>query len=246
VYVAHTAGDLQALQQRLKSNASGFVVQEEVSPPMLLQGRKFVLRVHVLVCLQQQQQQQLAGAATDEPAQEAAAAAGCSRPDQTCSPSGLHIYVHEDVIVLPHACLYEPHSSSPAAHISSKGSNHPSPFLLHQQLPDLHSQVWPQLQGLARDTVAAVAPVLVPPAVHPDVWVLYHLFGFDCVLDAAGQLLLLEVNSYPAVASGTMSAVDPAVYTRLLRDSVNLLVLPLTDGVEPAPGGFVLCGDEGA
>lgn len=162
---------------------------------MLLQGRKFVLRVHVLVCLQQSQQTRAQGgvAADLESAQEAVAAAaagGCSQ-SQNRSPTALDVYIHEDVIVLPHAPLYEPRSSSPAVHMSSKGSNHPAPFLLHQQLPDLHAQVWPQLLHLAAATVAAVVSVLVPPAVHPDVWVLYHLFGFDCVVDAAGQLLLL-------------------------------------------------------
>lgn len=52
VCVAHTRDDLKQLQQKLRHSAADFIVQQEVSPPMLLDGRKFVLRQHVLVVLQ--------------------------------------------------------------------------------------------------------------------------------------------------------------------------------------------------
>jgi hypothetical protein len=59
------------------------------------------------------------------------------------------------------------------------------------------------------------------------------------MVNTAGQVVLLEVNSYPAIASGTMCGVDVGVYTRLIGDLVRLLVLPIADGVAPQPGGFV-------
>lgn len=37
---------------------------------------------------------------------------------------------------------------------------------------------------------------------------LYHLYGFDVMADSDLRVWLLEVNSYPAIASGTMSAGD--------------------------------------
>ncbi|WIA35413.1 hypothetical protein OEZ86_003857 [Tetradesmus obliquus] len=74
--------------------------------------------------------------------------------------------------------------------------------------------------------------------VHPGVE-LYHLFGFDCMVDAEGCVVLLEVNSYPAIARGIMSGVNAAVFTRLVGDLVRLMVLPVADGVPPEPGGFV-------
>lgn len=57
-------------------------------------------------------------------------------------------------------------------------------------------------------------------------------------------MLLLEANSYPAIASGTMAAVPRDVYTRLIGDLLTLVVLPaLGSGGERAgegaAGGFV-------
>lgn len=263
VYVAHTEGDLRFLQERLRASVADFVVQQEVAPPMLFDGRKFVLRVHVLVVLHSRVAADAASTSKDPTAPDRASsarlqqagvlpsAAGCTvqappnvavtlQAPALASVDGYDVYVHHDVIVLPHACAYEAGSILPAVHISSKGSAHPAPFLLQQQLPELHATVWPQLQQLSVATVQAAAHVLIPAAVDPDA-MLYHLFGFDCMVDAWGRLVLLEVNSYPAIASGTMSGVDTRVYTRLLGDMVTLLVLPLTDGVEPAAGGFVQC-----
>jgi hypothetical protein len=261
VYVADTAGDLRVLQEKLRGSVADFVVQQEVTPPMLLDGRKFVLRVHVL---HRSDAASAASAPTDTTAVAIASSAGlqqggvwssaagttvqaapgpavaAAQAPASASVGGYDVYVHEDVIVVPHACAYEPSSTVPAVHISSKGSAHPAPFLLQQQLPELHATAWPQLQQLSAATVQAVAYALVPAAVDPDA-ALYHLFGFDCMVDVSGRVVLLEVNSYPAIASGTMSAVDTSVYTRLLRDMVTLLVLPLTDGVEPVAGGFVSC-----
>ena len=59
------------------------------------------------------------------------------------------------------------------------------------------------------------------------------------------HVLLLEANSYPAIASGTMAAVPRGVYTRLIGDLLSLVVLPALGGGsserpgEGAAGGFV-------
>ena len=44
---------------------------------------------------------------------------------------------------------------------------------------------------------------------------------------------LLEVNSYPAIHSGTMSSVDAEVYTALVRDILSLVVLPALRNLPP-------------
>lgn len=163
--------------------------------------------------------------------------------------TGLQVFAHEDVIVLPHSCVYEAGSCNPAVHVSSKGSSssHPAP-VLQQQLPELgpayvvHSQVWPQLKRMAACMIDAVSPALVPAEVRPEAR-LYHLFGVDCMVTASGQAVLLEVNSYPAIASGTMSVVPHDVYTRLIGDMVRLLVLPFLSTEKPPCGG---CGCGGS
>ena len=53
------------------------------------------------------------------------------------------------------------------------------------------------------------------------------------------RVQLLEANSYPAIASGTMAAVPRSVYTRLVGDVLSLAVLPALGGADPpAAGGF--------
>ena len=53
----------------------------------------------------------------------------------------------------------------------------------------------------------------------------FELLGFDVLIDECLKPWLLEVNSHCALGDGTMSAVDPSVYTRLVRDVVSAIVL---------------------
>ena len=67
---------------------------------------------------------------------------------------------------------------------------------------------------------------------------LYALLAYDWVLDAHGEPVLLEVNSHPAIADGTMADVPTDVYTTLVTDVLGALVLPALEGRQAAPGGF--------
>uniref|UniRef100_A0A0G4HR11 Tubulin--tyrosine ligase n=1 Tax=Chromera velia CCMP2878 TaxID=1169474 RepID=A0A0G4HR11_9ALVE len=64
--------------------------------------------------------------------------------------------------------------------------------------------------------------------------VLYQLMGLDFVIDEKGRVVLLEVNTYPALGDGTMSAVPTGVYRSLLDDFI-VLVLGLAALSETAP-----------
>jgi hypothetical protein len=249
VHVARTLQQLLQLQQRLRGSSRDFIVQQEV-PPLLLQGCKFVMRVHVLAVpqlaqqpqqLQQQQLQQQQQQQRDQQQQQQQQQQRQQQNrDDPVAAAAVRVYVHKDVIVLQHAKPFDPASVDSAVHISSKGKHHPPPVLLaDSQLPThLQDSIWKQLQQLAAKCIQAVCHLLLPLEVHPGV-VLYHLFGFDCMVDAVGRVVLLEVNSYPAIASGTMCKVGVSVYTRLVGDLVRLLVLPVADGVAPQPGGFL-------
>jgi len=187
-----------------------FVVQAEVPPALDGEGRKFVMRCHALVACR-------AGA----------------------MPAA---WLHRDVIALAHASVYDLRANDKAVHVSQCGRRHPPPVLL-EQLPPEHPAAAPELPArlkhLVARTLAAAAHELIPEP-RCSRATLYSVLGLDVALESgSGQPQLLEVNSYPAVADGTMGQVPTAVYTRLVRDVVALLVHPaLETGVEPREGGF--------
>ena len=83
----------------------------------------------------------------------------------------------------------------------------------------------PHLGPLICRCLALCQHELLPPSRCP-VSTLYSLMAFDLALDESGSPFVLEVNSHPAIADGTMSRVDPHVYTRLVADVTHLLVPP--------------------
>lgn len=185
-----------------------FVVQAEVPPAVDASGRKFVLRCHVLVAC------------------------------RAASPPAA--WFHHDVITLAHAVPYDVDGTDKAIHVSQSGKGHPPPQLL-SELPPTHpaagESLPSHLRGLVTRMLAAAAPELIPvPRCQRAT--LYTLLGLDVALSNRGAPMLLEVNSHPAIADGTMSGVPTAVYTRLVQDVLSLLVLPALDGVEPRAGGF--------
>ncbi|KAJ1471844.1 hypothetical protein T484DRAFT_1915691 [Baffinella frigidus] len=209
----------------------------------LIEGRKWCMRLHVLEV--------------------------ASRDERY--PAEARMYLHRDIIALPHSAPLPPSlnaPTSPAVAVTSRD-------------PALAARLWPALASLVADTLHAfrlrssllsAAPpgppgaraeggaaevCLEPPrsraegggggAASPEETAskevvrpqLYHLFGFDVIIDAAEQVWLLEVNSYPAIHSGTMSSVDADVYTTLIRDILSLLVLPAL------PKGLAHCDNGG-
>lgn len=153
------------------------------------------------------------------------------------------VYLHEDVIVLEHAVPYDPSSQTKAVHVSQAGKNHPAPYLLSSDY-EAQSRLWPQIGTIARAAVQAMwhaaGQVEWGEQDNP-----FHLFGFDVVEDICGNAVLLEVNSYPAMGDGTMSAVDHTIYVRLFVDMLRI-VMPealhanagMADPAASAPAGF--------
>jgi hypothetical protein len=177
-------------------SAADFAVQREVFPPALWLGRKFAIRAHVLVACTGGDH---AGAA------EAAA------------------WLHTDVLVLPHALAHDARTDDKAVHVSNVGKGHPPPCRtteLPVEHPAAHSSLWPQLTGLASRTLRASRRELLPQP-RCAASTLYAVLALDVALDAAGVPWLLEVNSHPALGDGTMSAVQPSVYTQCVPLTVH-------------------------
>ena len=188
-----------------RGQISDFAVQREVAPPALWEGRKFALRAHVLVAA--------TGAADD----------------------AARAWLHRDVIVVPHAAAYDAASDAKDVHVSNVGRRHPPPVLtteLPAAHPAVHDALWPRVVSLTARCLRAVRADLLPAARCPRS-TLYSLLAFDLALDASGTPWLLEINSHCALGDGTMASVEPAVYTRLVSDVVDRIVLPTPGVAEP-------------
>ena len=94
-----------------------------------------------------------------------------------------------------------------------------------------------KIRELVEMSLAATSPELVPMECAPGA-TLYGVYAYDIALDSQGAPKLLEINSHPAIADGTMAAVPSSVYTRLVTDVLSLVVLPALDGCERKTGGF--------
>ena len=144
--------------------------------------------------------------------------------------TGQRGFLHRDVICLPYAEPYVAGGAHPKATVVSQaGKGHPTPYLWADQFD--------QCVEIAAGLVTALAPMI--PQRHNVCWC--HLMGLDIVLDTDGRLWLLEVNSYPAMGNGTMSAVPSEIYTRLSQDIISAVVLPALSGGSCLAqlGGFV-------
>lgn len=154
------------------------------------------------------------------------------------------VHLHKDCIAVAHGADHCLPSSPRAAHVSSAGKASPAPSLLAASAPELYAGVWPQALAAVRRVHACVRDHVAAEVfgeggaarnVHP-----YYLFGCDFAVDATGELVLLEINANPAIASGTMQHVPRGIYDTLLQDMIRVAVLPVIDGADPRAGGFVL------
>jgi hypothetical protein len=195
----------------LPASCGDFVVQAEV-PPALFDGRKFAMRLHVLL----------------------ACRAGGAPP-----AAWVH---RDALVLPHAAPYDAAGTGDRAAHISQAGRRHPPPCTTAELPPDHpaadHAALWPLLRALVRRSLDAARGALLPAA-RCERSTLYALMAYDVALRADGTPLLLEINSHPAINDGTMSGVKAEVYTRLVQDVLTLLVLPALEEGRPAvEGGF--------
>ena len=180
-----SSSSTQRHEQRSASQGGSrqqFVVQEGVDPPLLLpDGRKFTLRAHVLMLLEHAGDA-AAGGAAQQPQQGQQQQREQREQHQQRHAPRLLAWVHEDVIVTPHAAPLPAGSPADGAdgaadvavHVSSRGRGHPKPFLLRQltleaqqpqpAVPQLQGQ---QQQGQEEGQPAEPAEPAEPAQQHP-------------------------------------------------------------------------------
>lgn len=146
----------------------------------------------------------------------------------------VRLYLHQDAICLEYGQVFTDRLEVRAAHISNcaKLKHMPKPELLNDEV------LISQLEVLVGRAFGAVRDHMPSGPFSPEATELCQVFGLDVIWDDLGKAWLLEINDYPAIASGTMEHVDTEIYTRLVRDLLRLVVLPKLDGVDPVLGGW--------
>ncbi|CAB9530488.1 expressed unknown protein [Seminavis robusta] len=191
---------LEEWWQRSK-NPQDFVIQQEVPPALDEQGRKFVLRAHILM-LQ----------SSDKPVR------AFLHKDIICLPHASP-YAKED-------CS---HANTPkSAYISQAGKKHPPPFLLQDISSPNHpaAGLWPNIRRCTEKLVSAGCCLKDSPFQQPvaKATTCFALLGADLLVSSEGQVIVCEVNSHPALGWGTMSQVPAAVFRGLIEDSLSIIV----------------------
>lgn len=218
VYFFRNLADVQERVSIMNADTRELFILQEAVPPMLVNGRKFVLRAHAIL---------------EKPA------AGLS----------MRGFVHKNVIVLEHAATYSIANTQKAVHVSSacKLSKAPKPYLLRDmqqarnRIETLEAEIRKVLHLTLKAAVARALPEQASKVQGRSV--LYSLLGCDLMISQDGHIVLLEVNTYPALCNGTMANVDQFVYDELVHDLLTMMVLPVTDGTRPDMGGFVALDD---
>ena len=209
VYVYTYRQLLEWWSRTTSSNSrSNFIIQHEVPPALDPDGRKFVLRCHVLLH------------------QETNHNHNSSTESCPCR------WVHRDVICLPHGARYDPTSTTTerAIHISNQGGkrNRPKPVLV-QHLPPNHPayNCLPKVQAVC----ASMMDTIQLPPIHKvndddhTTRTYFALLGVDCLVSNNNhEIQICEVNSHPALGWGTMANVANEVFARLVTDTLAIVV----------------------
>ena len=146
------------------------------------------------------------------------------------------LYLHKDMISLEYGQVYTEQLDVKAAHVSNSAKIKflPKPELIKDDV------LIQKVQSLVQRAFASVNDHIPRGPFSPKEAELCQIFGLDVILDVDGKAWLLEINDYPAIASGTMEHVDTAVYTNLVRDVLRLVVLPKLDSIDPVLQGWHL------
>ena len=107
------------------------------------------------------------------------------------------------------------------------------------------ASIFQHIDRLIVASLAAVEPVIAPELVSFQPSPCFELFGFDVILDAELKPWLLEVNSFPSVRCGTPLDLD--IKSNLLADLFTLVgFVPPSFSPAPGAGESAAAGEEAA
>jgi hypothetical protein len=198
-----TVGELKGKLEDIGEKAwPWYVLQQEVWPPLLLHGRKFVLRAHVLLHRKPGEKLRVYLHSSpvvmehDQPFDFGAASDAC------------------EVLVLQHAV---------------KRAERPKPYLLND-VPALYTKAFGALREVVLSSVQAVEGKMEASSDNSgggsssDYY--YQLCGYDLMLDEEKRLYLLEVNKSPIIANGPVLVELKEMYAVMVLGILELLLPP--------------------
>jgi len=184
------------LRQMKEASWKYYIAQREIHPPMLLRGRKFVLRAHVLVAVKD----------------------NTLRLYLHSNPLVLEHELLTDSEACNLSALVLQNGTRSPAYLLSEALTPALRASILDQMGVTTAHVFQELQHqhpLVRDHAAKLSN-------DDEEAVLYQLYGLDFMLNYAGQVFLLEVNRSPRIATGAMGGVH-GCYTELLMDAMQIL-----------------------
>jgi hypothetical protein len=242
VYVMNYKELLDWWKRTSNKNAHNFVIQEEVLP-QTHQGRKFVMRSHILLY---------------HTSNKNSGNIGDGFTPQHPSDVLFHFHIFDNVIVHHHAAVYERHNTgNRASHISQAGKKHPSPLLLHE-LPRDHpaADIYPQIKSASQHVIDAYkgwfqdllfekhsTDIVTQASLIAPETTCFALLGLDWLLQSptqtstttchssvdGGPLKLCEINSHPALGWGSMAKVQSHIFAELVEQTLDMLLLQSQD-----------------
>jgi len=219
------------LRQMKERSWKYYIVQKEIHPAMLIRGRKFVLRAHVLAwvhggtldlflhdnpLVSENEKHFVTGDDDDASGgQDAWASQAVSALVlQSGSRSASYLLTEsEELTSYLRASILEQISSIVAIVFRELINQHPFPLDLQ------HNSQYEQLSSDGS---------------------VYQLYGLDFMLNSSGKVFLLEVNRSPRIATGAMGDVHEC-YTELLGQAMHILGVAKdasSDGELPKSGRF--------
>ena len=190
--------DINSLKQHFQSNTrrmSDYILQKEIKPLLTRNGRKFAIRAHAVIYAK-------------------------------------NVWFHRQCIVLPNAKCYDSTNiKDKSIHIQNIGKKLPTACLFDDayclSLKDVDS-VYQQMQNITKKVFECIENEMDEfkreCMKNCIVGRYYHLFEFDFMIGQNEKVYLLEINAFPAIGNGTMTHVDKAIFTKLIKALVCVIL----------------------